>query len=34
MSFESDKIVMTKIMSLWEKGFVIRDYFCLVFLKL
>ena len=34
VSFEYDKIVMTKRMSLWEKGFVIRGYLCSVFLKL
>ena len=35
VSFESNKIVMTKkIMSLWEKGFVMRGSLCLVFMKL
>ena len=35
VSFESDKIVMTKkIMYLWEKGFVIKGSLCFVFLKL
>ena len=34
VSSESDKIVMTKTMSLWEKVFVIKDYLSSVFLKL
>ena len=34
VSFEYDRIVMTKNNVFVEKGFVIRDYLCLVFLKL
>ena len=36
VSFQSDRIVMPKIkfFFFWEKGFLIREYLCSVFLKL